>query len=439
MSNINNSSQPPIEDCGFKPPYGSTENTWHFYPNYNPNCTCNTCYYRNISNSIDSGDVTKSQSLIGRATPKQLNQLLFIGIWAIRNRLQIVKLLLDNGADPNTYGPNYRHDYKTILDDALSSFNIELITLLLDYGASPNKSEHGCSSHLNTACTVKNKSRTFRNVTNSELVDLLLSRGANIHDTKLQNAILSNNKYLITELIKSKLSLLKETENNSSSSASTSATATLSNFNSALDIQFNDRHNTFCGFPIVRPTKNFIIKELSQCLIEAVRCGNETVCEILLENGADPNYIHFNEENALRLACKYRNRTNIVKLLLLYGANISNVEFPCTLPQEIINFPTIMLLYMCSEVDKKIMDIESIQEITNTILDQLNTPRPNQPVLINGVFYQGYIPYFIDERPQEIERCTNHPTCYIDEVTPEEEIASEVATNAYNFEALIDL
>ncbi|KAK7212567.1 hypothetical protein V2G26_019745 [Clonostachys chloroleuca] len=84
-----------------------------------------------------------------------------LGMAVRRNNLEMVQLLLDNGAKPQNCGPQ-------VLIDAVQSQNIDIVRALLDHGCDPNKSD----GHYRPLKVAHNRQ-------NDELVQLLVAYGAN--------------------------------------------------------------------------------------------------------------------------------------------------------------------------------------------------------------------------------------------------------------------
>lgn len=89
-------------------------------------------------------------------------------------------------------------------------------------------------------------------------------------------------------------------------------------------------------FIILRKDVNFFDKKLRTPLYYAVKSQNMKIIEFLLESGARPNTIVGKKETVLHLAFSIGNY-EIIKLLMLFGANPFIQNFVGKLPHQVAN------------------------------------------------------------------------------------------------------
>jgi len=224
-------------------------------------CTATGCTVRSFHRAAVTGDIKKVEALLQEGTdPNAMYNYLTVLSRASRNgHVNIVKKLLDNGADVNA--KNWGKS--TALMNASRGGHVDVVKLLLDNGADVNaKSGSGWTALMNA-------SHNDQSVTNAPIiVTMLLDNGADVNDT-MEYGISINmyNDDITFKVIKD------------SPSALTWATAK-NNFD-VIKILL-DRGGDV-------NIKGFIIEGEIMLLFKAAYNGRADVVKILLEKGVDVN------------------------------------------------------------------------------------------------------------------------------------------------------
>lgn len=124
---------------------------------------------------VEDSDIALIQSLLDEGTDINIKNIYDASplFWA--KRAEVMKYLLDHGADPNI-AANEEEECVTPIFIAIQNNNLEAVKLLLSYGASVNVKNLNLETPLHQACTNINSS------TNNypEIVEILFKHGADI-------------------------------------------------------------------------------------------------------------------------------------------------------------------------------------------------------------------------------------------------------------------
>ena len=221
---------------------------------------------------------------------------------------EIVKLLLEHGADPNliedmTYNDGAKGQKSMLTYAVLDIQNADIVKLLLEHGANPNESYHiipnGTRYSTLTAAIAVTK--------NAEIVKLLLEHGADPN----KSYRIYNNKYGQT-----RYSPLSDAITESESAEIVKLLLEHgANPNLIEDITFDDG------------TKG----KKSMLTYAVLDAKNADIVKLLLEHGADPNKSYHIIPNGARYstltaAIAVTKNAEIVKLLLEHGADPNLIE-----------------------------------------------------------------------------------------------------------------
>lgn len=242
---------------------------------------------------------------------REMNTLL---IWTVnKNKNQIVKFLLQNGADIH-----YAHD-KALYIASLNG-NVSLVKLLLENGAN-NK-----DTVLVEACNNKSV----------EIVKLLLENGANVQtddNLPLKMASYSGRTETVKLLIEKGADIHAENDRSLRSASGKGRYEIVKLLlENGADVHVNDESSLRaacrgCHFETVKLLIEYgadIHAYEDDALRSACKnCINPEIVKLLLENGADAN--SRNAETLLNAI--FRDNIPVVKLLLEYGANIHSRDF----------------------------------------------------------------------------------------------------------------
>ncbi|KAJ3450038.1 ankyrin repeat-containing protein [Anaeramoeba flamelloides] len=302
-----------------------------------------------MSKILKENNPDKIKEYLTKASDKEKNELLLLSIKR-RKSLEIVKLILEGGANPNYEDKKHRSALQYL---ALINNDTEVLATLLDFGADPNCNYGGVSPiFLNL-----NGKKVDKNV-----IDVLLKNGADVnyhkHTGYTPFHLLCKQKNITMEEIKLFLK-----------------------FNTDINLQSDDIQNQ-----IYSPFR--LILENS---------GKEDIIMFFLENGADPN-----DNASLFHAIKIDASLQIIKSMVDHGAEINttlesgqtpplhmciNNKEPNILKYLIskgvnINvkmFQRTLLEFLCYEGDKKKKFIEAILD-TDVELD-INAGRFSTPLM----------------------------------------------------------
>lgn len=210
----------------------------------------------------------------------------------------LAKFLLDNKADPNRIG-----DGQTVLGHVLlfgrDSNSLDIVRLLLQYGADPNKIDSQSRSPL-LYCA---------NDHAVDILKLLIEKGANINyqnkdgTTALHSAVLNNQVYSAYELLSMGADPnLKDKENHA-----------------PINFCYNDDETGIIDILVKKGTNiNNMDIDGDTALHSAVRNNQGQLVRKLLSMGADPNIRNKDGESPMKIA---RNNANTNKgiIYLLYN------------------------------------------------------------------------------------------------------------------------
>lgn len=132
-----------------------------------------------LDDVIESGDLKDFERLVAAYTKHPLGAVVLpnaLRVAVIYSRVEMVKLLLERGVNPNT--PSTGVGY-TLLMQAASSANLELVKLLVDSGADVNSEDQQGRTALDEAEMYTHSSAEHRTV-----VAFLKERGARIGNNK---------------------------------------------------------------------------------------------------------------------------------------------------------------------------------------------------------------------------------------------------------------
>jgi ankyrin repeat protein len=219
-----------------------------------------------------------------------------------KNNIEIVKLLLEKGADPNIKN----RAEQTPLEIAIFNYNIEIVKLLLEKGADPNIKNRAKQTSLEIAILINN----------IEIVKLLLEKGA---DPNIKNrdgqTLLEIAQYKDYDII---VNLLLEKgargEIKIKSPYSTEIVEAVRKQNIELVKELLDK-----GADVNTIDKDNYGKR--SLLHIATDKKNKDMINLLLDRGANIDIFDNNKETALHLAIGLKN-IDIIYLLLKRGANI---------------------------------------------------------------------------------------------------------------------
>ncbi|AFX93067.1 putative ankyrin repeat protein [Megavirus courdo11] len=234
---------------------------------------------------------------------------------------QLVKLLLKFGTNPNIYGK-----YHNLIANPLFIFygerldDLEMINLLLDNGADIDSAGTG----NNLLCRVI-KYYVDRNIFKwldkidivYQIIILLLERGANpnIIDNSGNFPLLIlakkvhrfDFKNLIVELVKY------------------GANINLSDNKNETVLSYLIQKNK-CDADFIKFLLDFKpdINRTNICLMDAIKKRNEKIIKLLIEYGCNVNYTNFPGENCLYVAIDNQCDISIIEILIKHGANINH-------------------------------------------------------------------------------------------------------------------
>jgi ankyrin repeat protein len=237
------------------------------------------------------------------------------------NRLDAVKLLLENGANPNVH-----HQSHSPLTLACGNSNDEMVELLLKHGANVNfsRAPNGMTENkpLLMACQVGN----FR------IVELLLQNGADVQSNPLDadenedededgNAIHQTPLHVACEYGQREIAwfLLQNRANlNACADDDDQILCT------PLEIACIYGHVELVKTLVAQKQFPLLAEHLDATLCRAAERGDTELVEFLLDNGANPTAFleKFNYDISLTFACRSGN-LDTVKLLMARGAKIT--------------------------------------------------------------------------------------------------------------------
>ncbi len=315
---------------------------------------------------------------------------------------KIIKLLLDNGANPNyTSESGYNPIMVTIdnIQDSIQSntfaherkrFNIA--KLLLDYGASPNCFGRMNSTPLTHALKIKN----------IELAMYLIEKGAIVnvcgeHDTvpPLFEACLLQNINLVRVLIEAG-AIVNILYNNSDQPITPICVACANNSIEIVKLllqngSYVNQFETCYILPVLLAVLNGNLDLLKllvrygadlNCvtleglvpIVIASNCGHLEIVKYLIENGVDINIQDSkNRTPLIGVIESLHVNADLIKFLLLNGSRVDNrtMEFVDKLTDndtyELLNNWKMSMLIYCFEKKNKLVDSESISMLSELI------------------------------------------------------------------------
>lgn len=205
------------------------------------------------------------------------------------NKLDILKLLLENGADPNIKNSDFDGETPLIccVNDSRSK-SIEMVTILLENDADSNIVDgRGRDALINACSGGKTNSKCAINI---DIIKLLINKGANVQYQ-------SSNKYY------SCIGSLFYHECGKCDKISIIKLLLYNNIN--INIKDNNGHSP---------------------LYKAIKYCNINVINFLIDNEADINIKDKNGDTPFNIACT-ENNLNVVKLLLSKGYNINTLNY----------------------------------------------------------------------------------------------------------------
>ena len=146
--------------------------------------------YEYMYEAIRKGDIKEVENFVAKASKEDINSvikfysnydegryLLYspLSTAVMYNQLEIAELLLKNGADPDTIGPDNNYDMNSVLNCAILNNNTSMVKLLLDYNVSNLNRDYLLYHPLESA--VDRREADF----NSDIVKLLLEKGADVN------------------------------------------------------------------------------------------------------------------------------------------------------------------------------------------------------------------------------------------------------------------
>lgn len=260
-------------------------------------------------------------------------------IYACHNQVSniLIKLLLDNGANPNIVSKMIGYP-ETPLLSAIRSNNISLVKLLLSYGANPiMKNEYGYEP-IFEACILNdtNISELLIKDYNVNInVNTLNTKRSPLHYASLHNSV-DNVKYLLKN--GADIKQIDSDGNNVLCNACWSGNyETVSILLNDKNININERCDKgktalyyaceFCYENIVKillengANPNIYTLEGDTALFQALYKKKKNIINMIIDANVDLNMINYKKDNALILACKYKF-TDIAKKLISLGINI---------------------------------------------------------------------------------------------------------------------
>jgi len=236
--------------------------------------------------------------------------------------LELVKLLLNQGADPKASDP---HGDQPI-HEAARSRNTAVVQALLEKGADVNARGFLATTPLHQAVIIKS---------DKEMCAFLLSRGAAVNlkdelgDTPLHAAALTEGQSSAIELLIDHGADITA-RNNIGEMPMGLAGMYHQAENAAVLLQHGAKWDIFSAASLgnlaevkvlLKADLRLVATTNSQgtALLPAVVRGNEDIVRVLLENGADPNATDWQSRSVLTHA-KQRGYTAIATLLRSYGA-----------------------------------------------------------------------------------------------------------------------
>lgn len=222
-----------------------------------------------------------------------------------------VKILLENGADPNLKGDFLGH--RTPLDLAVEYEKEHIIKMLLDYGADPNLKNHLDDTSLHLAST-------------ENIAKMLLEKGADLHiegknsDTPLERSARKGREDVFLFLLQRGAKISASYSRGAKLAASSLKWEYL--LFEAASSGYEQIVKTCLEHGVDPHTNNLQTQTLINVppLHAATRKGHENIVKMLLDYGADPNKQHPHiGDTPLHVAVE-RNNESIVRILLEKGA-----------------------------------------------------------------------------------------------------------------------
>lgn len=258
-------------------------------------------------------------------------------ILAVMNKnIKMVKLLLANGGDPNQRGEKYGNS----LHFAIANKNVDIVRVLLANGAFPNFDDRSFPTHLQTA--VQNRSK--------EIISLLLEASANPNkfsakdeETPLLHAIEADDHDIIRILLDGGAHMKYEYKRKGSYTNEKTTVHRCAMYHCAehgrvacakilkerglapTEHDFNmacrKSHLEFMEFII----NNNNTINMDNAFIEAIENRNKKSVAFLLKNGVSANLV-IKGKSALMSAAGYYHNPEVISLLLENGADPNYVS-----------------------------------------------------------------------------------------------------------------
>ena len=291
----------------------------------------------------------------------------------IFNNIEIVKLLLEKGA-------NVDSDRKTALMYAIETKNIEIVTLLLEKGANVNYVDYDSDRKTALMYAIE--------INNIEIVKFLLEKGANVNDvdsdrkTTLMYAIVTKNIEIVTLLLEKGADLNRSD----------------SNRRTALMYAFEFNNIEIIKLLLEKGADS----DRKTVLMYAIESNNTEIVKLLYPEkntkfvivGIDSSKLynkeHYyitdeNKKEWIKKQCS-KNAKILGKLILDITRHVPYEEFHCKLLESISKIP-LCQDYCLFILKKDDAGIKSNLWISAILIDQIN--KRNIPINIIHIIYDG--------------------------------------------------